>query len=222
MGQSTAIKALSFDAVGTLFHLRRSVGGGYAEVAARFGLQLDPAEVDRAFRQVWKTARQRPDGPREDDDRGLWREIVRDVLKHCGATLEPEPFAAFFSAAYASYEGKQEWQLYPETVSVLEELSPRFRLAIISNYDARLYPTLEELGIRPFFETVTVSSEAGSDKPSAGIFHTACRSLGLSPPEILHVGDEKAADLDGPVAAGLSAWLVERPAMSLRDLPVPG
>ena len=43
------IKAIFFDAVGTLFHLTKSVGDHYALVGNDVGLKLDPAALERAF-----------------------------------------------------------------------------------------------------------------------------------------------------------------------------
>ena len=48
------IKAIFFDAVGTLFYLPKSVGYHYAFVGAEIGLTLDEQQLDRAFAATWK------------------------------------------------------------------------------------------------------------------------------------------------------------------------
>jgi len=43
------IKAIFFDALGTLFYLTKTVGDHYAAVGAEIGLALDADKLDRAF-----------------------------------------------------------------------------------------------------------------------------------------------------------------------------
>ena len=64
------IKAIFFDAVGTLFRLTNTVGGHYAYVGGEVGLDLDAQNLERAFHTAWKQMPQRAaiDGPRENDD----------------------------------------------------------------------------------------------------------------------------------------------------------
>src|SRR5215475_10443838 len=59
------IKAIFFDAVGTLFQLNGTVGHHYALVANQVGLTLDGHQLDDAFYSAWKKMPQRPaiDGP---------------------------------------------------------------------------------------------------------------------------------------------------------------
>ncbi len=95
------IKAISFDAVGTLFHLSKSVGHHYALVASEVGLKLDPAPFDRAFFSAWKQmpARVAIDGPRENDDKDWWRELVDLILLE---KLRPR----FHLAVISNFDGR--------------------------------------------------------------------------------------------------------------------
>src|SRR5207248_7985198 len=76
------LKAIFFDAVGTLFYLTKTVGDHYALVGEEIGLNLHAQQLDRAFHAAYKQMPQRPaiDGPRENDDKGWWRELVDLVL----------------------------------------------------------------------------------------------------------------------------------------------
>jgi len=49
------IKAIFFDAAGTLFHLPLGVGYHYALVGEEIGLKLDAAQLDRAFVKAWNS-----------------------------------------------------------------------------------------------------------------------------------------------------------------------
>ena len=48
------LKAIFFDAVGTLFYLTKTVGDHYAFVADEVGLKLDAKKLDAAFYSAWK------------------------------------------------------------------------------------------------------------------------------------------------------------------------
>ncbi|HJW39254.1 MAG TPA: HAD family hydrolase, partial [Candidatus Udaeobacter sp.] len=160
-------KAITFDAVGTLFYLTKTVGDHYAYVGREVGLDLDPQNLERAFHMAWKKMAQRAaiDGPRENDDKGWWRELVDLVLDQVAPSLNEFDRDNFFEIAYEHFAEAGVWELYPEVPGVLEQLQPRFQLAVISNFDGRLRLILEHLGISKFFRHVFVSSELGADKP---------------------------------------------------------
>jgi len=42
-------KVIFLDAVGTLFNVRSSVGEAYNKIASRFGVQVSPEVLNRAF-----------------------------------------------------------------------------------------------------------------------------------------------------------------------------
>ena len=217
---TSVIKAIFFDAGGTLIYLPKSVGYHYAFVADRIGLRLDAAALDRAFDRCWKQTPARPaiDGPREDDDKGWWRDLVNRVLDQVSPGLDELDRDAFFEGAYSHFAEPGVWDLYPEVNEVLTTLQGRFDLAVISNFDGRLRMIFEHLGFSKFFSHVFLSSELGADKPDSEIFRRALRLSGMQPNETLHVGDDPEGDWKGATQAGLSIFQLERPSNSLRDL----
>ena len=214
------IKAIFFDAVGTLFRLTKTVGDHYADVGDEVGLDLDAQELERAFHTAWKKMPQRAaiDGPRENDDKGWWRELVDLVLDQVAPSLSEFDRNNFFEVAYEHFAEAGVWELYPEVPGVLEQLQPRFQLAVISNFDGRLRLILEHLGISKFFRYVLVSSELGADKPDPEIYRRALKFIDLKPNEVLHVGDDPERDWKGASTAGLSIFRLDRRKNSLRDL----
>ena len=214
------IKAISFDAVGTLFRLTNSVGDHYAYVGRQVGLNLDAQNLDRAFHTAWKQMPQRAaiDGPRENDDKGWWHELVDLVLERVAPTLSEFDRDNFFEIAYEHFAEAGVWELYPEVPDLLQKLAPRFQLAVISNFDGRLRFILQHLGISTFFSNVFISSELGADKPDPEIYRRAVSLMKLHPNEVLHVGDDPQRDRDAATAAGLSVFRLNRPKNSLRDL----
>jgi putative hydrolase of the HAD superfamily len=214
------IKAIFFDGAGTLIHLPRSVGHHYALVGEKIGLTLDAAALDRAFAACWAQTPARPaiEGPREDDDKGWWRELVDQVIDQVAPRTSELDRDAFFEAAYGHFAETGVWELYPDVIEVLETLRPRFDLAVVSNFDGRLRMILEHLGVSKFFSHIFLSSELGADKPDPLIYHRALELSRLAPNEALHVGDDPVRDWQGAEAAGLPVFQLQRPNNSLRDL----
>ena len=219
--KETPIKAIFFDAAGTLFHLPRGVGYHYALVGGEIGLKLDSRQLDRAFNSAWNAMPRREpvDGPREDDDKDWWRQLVDLVLNEVAPSLNELDRDNFFEIAYEHFAEAGVWELYPEVLEVLETLSPRFQLAVVSNFDGRLRMILEHLGVSKFFKHVFLSSELGADKPDPEIFRRALNLIQLTPNAVLHVGDEPERDWKAATAAGLSIFQLDRKKNSLRDLP---
>jgi len=218
--EHASLKAIFFDAVGTLFYLNGTVGYHYALVGGEVGLTLKADQLDRAFYSAWKEMPQRAaiDGPRENDDKGWWRELVDLVLDQVAPSLSEFDRDNFFEVAYQHFAEAGVWELYPEVSGVLEELRPRFQLAVISNFDGRLRLILQHLGISKFFDRIFVSSEIGADKPDPEIFRRALKLIDLKPKEVLHVGDDCERDWEAADGAGLSTFELVRQRHSLRDL----
>jgi putative hydrolase of the HAD superfamily len=214
------IKTIFFDAVGTLFYLTKSVGEHYALLANEVGLKLDAKALDRAFFAAWKAMPSRPaiDGPRENDDKDWWRELVGLVLNDTAPSLGELDRDNFFEIAYEHFAEAGVWEAYPEVVDVLDKLHSSYHLAVVSNFDGRLRTILEHLGISKFFKHVFVSSEIGADKPDPEIFQRALRFADFGPTEVLHAGDDPKRDWEAAAAAGLSIFKLDRPKNSLREL----
>ena len=214
------LKAIFFDAAGTLFYLPRGVGYHYALVARELGLKWDSAQLDRAFNDAWNAMPSRPaiDGTRENDDKGWWRQLVDLVLNDVAPAMGELDRDNFFEIVYEHFAEAGVWELYPEVPEILEKLQPRFELAVVSNFDGRLRMIFEQLGVSKFFKQVFLSSELGADKPDPEIFRRALNVIQLQPHEVLHVGDDSERDWKAAASAGLSIFELDRKKSSLRDL----
>ena len=213
-------EAIFFDAVGTLFYLTKTVGDHYALVGREVGLTLDAQQLDRAFFTAWRRMPPRAaiDGPRENDDKGWWRELVDLVLDEVAPSLGELDRDNFFEVAYEHFAEAGVWELYSEVSDVLEKLQPRYELAVISNFDGRLRFILEQLGISKFFAHIFISSEIGADKPDPEIYRRALKFMNLKPDQVLYVGDDPDRDWKAAAATGLSVFELDREKNSLRDL----
>ena len=215
-----SIKAVCLDAAGTLFRPRGSVGGIYARFARAHGLPATAGlagELERRFREQFAAMpppAYRPDAPAHNQavDRLWWREIVTAVMGDPG----PGDFEAFFDAVFDAFADPALWELYPGTLDVLDRLrAGGLRLAIISNFDARLMSICRGLRLGERVEAIVYSSGVGAAKPDARIFRHALARLGVPAAAALHVGDSLRADVEGARAAGLQAIHLHR------DAPAP-
>ncbi|MEC9055269.1 MAG: HAD-IA family hydrolase, partial [Verrucomicrobiota bacterium] len=107
------------------------------------------------------------------------------------------------------------WALYPETIDFLAAASDLGPLAVLSNFDNRLTPILNGLGIGPFFEHIITSADARSRKPDRALFDLALDRLNCSPREAFHCGDSLHADYRAASGQGLPAFHLQRPGHTL-------
>ncbi len=220
LAASSRLKLISFDAAGTLFYLPKRVGFHYALIGRRVGWHLNAEALDRAFLSAWKgmPPRLTTGLPRVDDDKRWWRELVDRVIAETNPETQKRDRDTFFEIAYGHFAEAGVWELYPEVIEVLQQLRPRYRLCVISNFDGRLRMILEQFGISRFFAAAVISSEVGADKPDSLIFRRAAEMMNVATDEMLHVGDDPVRDWEGARAAGLSSFELDRPRNSLRDL----
>jgi putative hydrolase of the HAD superfamily len=214
-------QAIFFDAVGTLFHLREPVGETYADIAAQHGVVADAATLETGFRAAWKSlpVPVHEEGmAAEDDDRSWWEELVRRTFQHALPQMPDESkMTTVFDDLYEHYAYAGAWQLWDDTVPVLENLhATDCRLLVLSNFDKRLRNILEGLEIAHYFEAIIVSSEVGAWKPDPRMFRAALMAAHAQPEECLHIGDDPRADGEGATAMGIPSLLVKRPEVTLR------
>jgi len=199
--------------MGTLIGLRASVGTTYAEAAARHGLQVDPAAIDRSFPGVLRAAPPLAFPAVEESglaaaELGWWAERIDEVLVAAGAEAAP---AELHRELFELYGDPGRWRVYDDVAAHLPRWREQgLRLAVVSNFDRRLEGLLEGLGLAPLIDAVVVSSRCGAAKPSATPFLQALAALNVEAAEAWHVGDSPE-DAAGARAAGLPCLLVRRP-----------
>jgi putative hydrolase of the HAD superfamily len=195
------IQAVTFDVGGTLINPWPSVGHIYAEVAEEFGIEAIPDFINLGFKEAWKS-RHNFDYSQEG-----WFDIVRESFREQGSILPEE----FFPEVYQRFARAEVWIVFGDVLRTLDELADcDLKLAVISNWDDRLIPLLEELGLRSRFEQIFVSCNVGFNKPSPIIFEQAIRWLKVEPHQVLHVGDSQLEDFEGATSCGMQSTIVAR------------
>ncbi len=206
---SPGIKAVFFDAGGTLFRPFPSVGHHYSQVASRYGCRAGSQEIEDAFHRVW----------REHDiiggmhgqcsekiEKDFWRKIVSGVFKGFSGLSD---FDSFFEELYDLFARPEVWRFFPESEEVLHRLKEQgYILCMISNWDSRLVRLCEGLGLDRFMDHYVISAIFGIAKPDPRIFQEALKKTGVKAEEAVHVGDSLEDDVRGATLAGIKAvWL---------------
>ncbi len=103
-------------------------------------------------------------------------------------------------------------KLYPETISVLEELKNKgYKLALISNTDfSSVESLLDRFDLRKYFDVIHLSFKTGFLKTDKESFETVLKELGVGKEQVLMVGDSLATDIEGAKNVGIKAVLVDR------------
>ncbi len=221
---SSNIKVIFFDAVGTLFDVKGSVGEVYLTYAKKYGVpdnEHTRHALNAAFKQTMKDmplpifSVERPEKLKQCE-RLWWFDLVHAVFYRVGMF---EGFDDFFDEVFEAFGKSTHWELFPETLDILAELKGQgFELGIISNFDSRFFEVSRGLGLNTFFDSVTISSLVGAAKPAKNIFTHALDEHMVIPQEALHVGDHPIEDFEGARQAGLHAVLIDR---SINILPHP-
>ena len=87
---------------------------------------------------------------------------------------------------------------------VLDKLSKRFRLHIITNGFIEVqYKKLDNSNLRQYFDRVFISEKIGSPKPSREIFIHALTATNARKRESLMIGDSWEVDIIGAMEAGI-------------------
>jgi putative hydrolase of the HAD superfamily len=168
---------------------------GLAEVTLAYNT------ADAAFNAVWH------------DQHITWviADRLRVVLKGLGRTL---PDAAFDRLVKAHED--MEITIAPDPIPGIGEAlaalkAKGFKLAIVS--DAIVSPgrclrqLLEIYDLKRHFDGFAFSDEVGYSKPHRAMFESAARQMGVSLPEMAHIGDRDHNDVKGPQALGMKAIL---------------
>jgi putative hydrolase of the HAD superfamily len=215
-------KVIFLDAVGTLFGVKGSVGAAYGEVARRFGVEVEPETLNRAFFEAFKGADPMAFPGLEPtavpaQEYAWWQAIADQTFAKVGLRDEFEDFDAFFADLYAYFAGADPWFVYPDAYHSLERWkSMDIDMGIISNFDSRIYTVLDALALADFFTSVTISTEVGAAKPDPLIFTTALQKHECQAAAAWHVGDSYSDDYEGAQAVGMRGiWLRRSPEHSL-------
>lgn len=105
-------------------------------------------------------------------------------------------------------KNRENFNLYPDAVSTLQELKNRgHKNIILSNNFPDLYEVIEKIGLEKYFDGFVISAVEGYDKPRKELFDIA-KSFNKNNEPMYMVGDSIKADIIGGNNAGMTTVYV--------------
>jgi putative hydrolase of the HAD superfamily len=127
------------------------------------------------------------------------------ALTECG--LPDQPAKIIRGALAAGFaEGEKLWMPFEDVYATLDTLKARgYKLGIVSNARdaANVERLIDQAQLRPWFNPIVISANAGVRKPHPRIFKGVLDAWQLSPDQVVMVGDMLGADILGAHNAGL-------------------
>ncbi len=212
----SVIRAVGFDLDDTLcvympvaIEARRQVLATH--IAPRVDLSLE--ELDQHYRRAFRSMLEEIHSDRWyplylREGHATRTETFRRLLE--SLNLNTDGLAEQVSSEYAALR-EQRLHLHEETLEVLHALRERYPLFVITNgpaYEQRR--ELKVLGLEGLFDVVAIEGEVGVGKPHKPIFEFVEQQLGLSPEQLLFVGNSWEHDVQGALNAGWQAAWVNR------------
>ncbi len=203
------VQAVLLDGLGTLVALEPPWPALVEQLWETHGVELAPADAERAFRAEIAYYR-------AHHHEGRDAEALEDLRSRCAEVLRaqlPADVAQALSAAQLTTAmlGALRFTAYPDAPAALEGLRAQaVVLVVVSNWDISLPAVLREVGLEGMVDGVVSSAEVGSPKPGRAIFDAALTLAGSSPRGALHVGDSVEHDVGGALAAGIRPVLLRR------------
>lgn len=215
-------RAVVFDLDYTL--LRPSVqfeAPGYVRTGARYGLALDPARWPQAERAAYRAAAARREQTGLVHDDRLLPVIAHAIIEGLGGG--PRGAVELTARAIiAAWSAAENFGLYEDVLPCLDALrAAGLRMALLSN---ALGHGVEEIvahfALDDYMDAAVSSLDTGAVKPAPRMFSTLFGLLGLSPGDAVMVGDSVEDDVEGALACGCPAILLDRSGRR-QDVTVP-
>jgi len=200
------VKAIGFDLFNTLITVEpRTLDEAVRRLTkslGRSGFSVEYESFERSHREaVMKFLREAEKDGRESHNR-FW---ISEALEMEGYNVSPhDPRIARSVDAYFS-AFSQYCHIIPGTIEMLGALRGRYRLALLSNltHAPVAREIINRMGITPFLDAVLISGELGYRKPHPLVFNLLIKELGVEKSQVIYVGDDPEADINGALRAGL-------------------
>lgn len=219
-----SVRAVLFDAAGTLLQPAEPVGETYARALAQHGVEIPAWRLQDAFQRVHQRApamlfagAAASEVAAQEREWWWWR--VRETVRAADSEVRVADFDGLFDALWTHYSSASAWRTVPGTAAALDALRDLgLATAVVSNMDHRLDAVLDGLGLAARLDAVVRPPHAHAIKPDPAIFDEALRRLGVAASDAVYVGDDPERDLAGARRAGLAAIDVGELA-TLEELP---
>jgi HAD superfamily hydrolase (TIGR01549 family) len=176
---------------------------GYRRLGERYGLQLDPARYDEARRAALVDLKRHPE---LDHDEEIWVLFTQRIIEGMGGVGDTYGCAVEMENAWSN---AQHFELYEDALPTLDAVRERgLKLGLLSNSARDMDEFVAHHGLT--VDAALSSRAHGKTKPHEAIFRAMLDLLEVAPGEAMMVGDTVDDDIDGALAVGMRAVLVDR------------
>jgi 2-haloacid dehalogenase len=189
---------LTFDCYGTLIDWERGILEAVRPILVRSGIEADDETVLETYAAV--------EAKHEEGEFVRYEIVLRMVMAEMSLRLG---FDASPEEVLGLPQSLGHWKAFPDTVEALRRLRKKYKLAIISNTDDRLFQaTAKHLGVT--FDWVVTAQQARAYKPCPKIFDYAFGQFGIPREQILHVAQSIYHDVVPARDLGIATVWVNR------------
>ena len=101
--------------------------------------------------------------------------------------------------------------LFEDVALWLKRWKPRYSLGMLSDAMPSLIRFMDQWGLLSLFDATVISTQIGAIKPDPKMYEAILQRMNADPADCLFV-DDRAANLEGAIAAGMKAVQLARPA----------
>jgi HAD superfamily hydrolase (TIGR01662 family) len=199
------LRAVLFDVDFTLARPGPELGPqGYVRAGARHGLALDAAAYEQSRDAALVELKRHPE---LEHDEEIWFRFTERIVVGMGGSA-PASYECAVEIT-RGWENHANFELYEDTLPALEEIRRAgLKIGLVSNSarDCREFARHHALDV----DAGLSSFHHGKTKPHASIFRAMLALLDVEPEEAAMVGDTLADDIEGALAIGMQAVLVDR------------
>jgi len=200
-----ALRAVLFDVDFTLARPGPELGPeGYLRAGERHGLRLEPGRYEAARDAALVDLHRHPELEHDDE---IWFRFTERIVRGMGGDAD-SAYACAVEITRA-WERHENFELYDDVADTLAVLrSAGLRIGLISNSarDVREFARHHGLDV----DAGISSFHHGRSKPHASIFRAVLDLIEVEPAEAVMVGDTIADDVEGALALGMRAILLDR------------
>jgi 2-haloacid dehalogenase len=194
----SCFKVLTFDCYGTLIDWETGILNAVRSVITGRGIEVDDLKILSRYAEL--------EAKHEEGNYLTYTMVLRLVMTEMSLRFGFDATPAELDCLSRSLK---DWEPFPDTAAALRRLAGRYKLAVVSNVDDRLFAeTARRLGVA--FDWVVTAEQARAYKPSHAVFERAFEKIGYPRGEILHVAQSIYHDVIPAKALGLATVWVNR------------
>jgi putative hydrolase of the HAD superfamily len=198
------LRAIVFDVDFTLARPGPDLGpDGYRELGLRYGLDLDPGRYDDARAAAFAEVKRHPE---LDHDEEIWVLFTERIILGMGGLGDTYGAAVEMEKRWAH---SAHFELFPDALPALEfARQAGLKIGLLSNSSRNLDDFVLHHGL--LADAVLTSHAHGKTKPHESIFRAVLELLDVDAGEAVMVGDTLHEDIEGAIAVGMRAVLLDR------------